>query len=222
MKPKLPHVNFKDDLSPYIGKNKFSYTKASDCAEILISKKGTASRAPGIVMKLFKKAADEKGDQPALESVEGKIWTWKQYHDDVLTCAKSMINLGFKQFDSCSIIGFNSPQWVIANMAAIAAGGKAAGMYTTSSADAVEYIVTHSESSVCVCEDEEQLNKFLVNIKKMPLLKHIVVYKGAVKEQTVSGCRVWSWENFMKNGESVKTDTTAERIANTKPGNTKN
>ena len=69
-------------------------------------------------------------------------------------------------------------------------------------------------------EDESQLDKFLVNINDLPLLKAIVVYKGACKEQTVGkGCKVMSWESFMAIGNKVKDNAAIEdRMANTKPG----
>jgi hypothetical protein len=60
-----------------------------------------------------------------------------------------------------NIIGFNSPEWFIANMGAIAAGGLAAGIYTTNNPEACKYIAHHSEAEVVVCENKEQLNKFV-------------------------------------------------------------
>ena len=44
---------------------------------------------------------------------------------------KSLMSLGFAPHRSINIIGFNSAEWFIANMGAIAAGGIAAGIYTS-------------------------------------------------------------------------------------------
>ncbi len=41
------------------------------------------------------------------------------------------MSLGFAPHRSINIIGFNSAEWFIANMGAIAAGGIAAGIYTS-------------------------------------------------------------------------------------------
>ena len=57
--------------------------------------------------------------------------------------------------------GFNSPEWFLANMGAIACGGKAAGIYTTNGPEACQYIVEHSKSKVVVCEDKKHLAKFI-------------------------------------------------------------
>lgn len=47
-----------------------------------------------------------------------------------------------------NIIGFNSPEWLIANCGAIAAGGVAVGIYTTNNVEACKYISEHSEAEV--------------------------------------------------------------------------
>jgi long-chain-fatty-acid--CoA ligase ACSBG len=49
-------------------------------------------------------------------------WTFKQYADDVKNFAKGLIALGLSRFGVVSIIGRNSPQWVIAALGAIYAG----------------------------------------------------------------------------------------------------
>ncbi|CAM9880524.1 unnamed protein product, partial [Ectocarpus sp. 12 AP-2014] len=44
---------------------------------------------------------------------------------------KSLLSLDFAPHQCVNIIGFNSTEWFIANMGAIAAGGIAAGIYTS-------------------------------------------------------------------------------------------
>lgn len=44
---------------------------------------------------------------------------------------KSLMSMGFMPHHCINIIGFNSPEWFIANMGVIAAGGILAGIYTS-------------------------------------------------------------------------------------------
>ena len=44
---------------------------------------------------------------------------------------KSLMSLGFAPHRCINIIGFNSAEWFIANMGVMAAGGIAAGIYTS-------------------------------------------------------------------------------------------
>ena len=57
-------------------------------------------------------------------------------------------HLGVKDYGSVCIIGFNSPQWFLGNMGAIACGAKAAGIYPTNGPEAAAYIANHSEAQV--------------------------------------------------------------------------
>ena len=51
-----------------------------------------------------------------------KEWTYQQLQAEVTTLAKAMIETGLHRHHSVAILGSSSPQWVIANMAAISAG----------------------------------------------------------------------------------------------------
>ena len=46
---------------------------------------------------------------------DGATWTWKEYYDDTLRTAKSFMKLGVGRFESVSILGFNSPEWLLSN-----------------------------------------------------------------------------------------------------------
>ena len=59
-----------------------------------------------------------------------------------------------------NIIGFNSPEWFMADIGCIMAGGVAAGIYTSNNPEACHYVAEHSEAAVVVCEGREQLGKF--------------------------------------------------------------
>lgn len=48
--------------------------------------------------------------------------------------------MDFAPFASVNIIGFNSPEWNIADIGTIAAGGIAAGIYTTNLPEACAYV----------------------------------------------------------------------------------
>ncbi|MEO8698633.1 MAG: AMP-binding protein, partial [Kofleriaceae bacterium] len=69
--------------------------------------------------------------------------TFRTFVDQVRTAARALIALGFEPGSKVAILGFNRPEWVILDHAAMMAGGAAAGIYTTCSAEEVQYIVHH-------------------------------------------------------------------------------
>lgn len=78
---------------------------------------------PGLLMR----SANKFADQPAMVSrpgVDGKrrTFTYREYEMQVRTVAKAFIKLGLERYHSVCILGFNSPQWFISDLAAIYAG----------------------------------------------------------------------------------------------------
>src|SRR5687767_15326285 len=94
--------------------------------------------------------------------------TWRAFVDQVRLAARALIALGFPKGGKVSILGFNRPEWVILDHAAMMAGGSPAGIYTTCSPDEVQYIIHHSESHLVLVEDAAQLAKVQARRDQLP------------------------------------------------------
>ena len=161
------------------------------------------------IMEVFEATADKHGGEVALRVKRGGKWketTWGQYRDEVRTAAKALIQLGVEPGKGVSIIGFNSPQWQIADLAAIYVGARPAGIYTTNSAEQCKYVASHSESQVAVVENNEQLQKFL-EIRDELDLKAIVMMYGDSGEDGV-----YAWPEFLKLADEVSDEDLQKRI----------
>ena len=75
------------------------------------------------------------------------------------TVAKAFIKLGLKRHHSVGILGFNSPEWFLADLGAVFAGGIATGIYPTNSTEACKFIAENCRANIFVVEDEKQLEK---------------------------------------------------------------
>ncbi len=106
---------------------------------------------------------DKLGAAPAYHTKQADgTWrqvSWRQYADEVRQAAKALIALGLEPLQPVAVLGFNRPEWVIFDVAAMAAGGAPAGIYTTSSPDEVAYVLNHSEATVVLVENEHQWKK---------------------------------------------------------------
>ena len=60
---------------------------------------------------------------------EGSLikWTYNQYLRDINTIAKAFLHLGLEHHHGVAIWGFNSPEWFLADLGAIFAGGVVRG-----------------------------------------------------------------------------------------------
>eukprot|EP00004_Rigifila_ramosa_P017001 TRINITY_DN408_c0_g1_i1.p1 TRINITY_DN408_c0_g1~~TRINITY_DN408_c0_g1_i1.p1 ORF type:complete len:702 (+),score=155.52 TRINITY_DN408_c0_g1_i1:181-2106(+) len=184
------------------------------------AKLGVASAEPVTVMSVLEKAAASKGSALALEAADGRTWTWGEYYRDSLQAARALVALGLQPGESVNIIGFNSPEWVIMNIGAIAAGGKAAGIYTTNAADACQYISEHSEARCVLVENELQLNKYREIRDNLPKLEALVMYSGTLPEWAKEKHRVsvMMWTDFLALGSSEYGQAVTERIQAQQPG----
>ena len=139
--------------------------------------------------------------------------TWRQFADQIRLAARALIALGFPRGGKVAILGFNRPEWVILDHAAMMAGGAPAGIYTTCSAEEVQYIVHHSEALVVLVEDAAQLAKIKAKRSELPLLKWCVVMRGV----TATGADVLTWDDFLAKGEAIPESTLDERLDKIEP-----
>ena len=101
--------------------------------------------------------AKTRPDHPAYYAKSGGEWiptTYGTYAAEVCAAAKALIALGLEPDDAVCILGFNRPEWIITDVAAMTAGGVPAGIYTTCSPEEVQYILHHAEASIAVLENE--------------------------------------------------------------------
>jgi long-chain-fatty-acid--CoA ligase ACSBG len=178
------------------------------------------SLRPITVMEAFQASCSVNSERTALKVERNnhwKTWTYAQYYQDVTGFAKSLIAVGMQPFECVNIIGFNAPEWFIADIGTIFAGGIVSGIYTTNGPESCHYVANHSKAKVVVVEDQEQLDKFLSIRDRLPHLTAIVQYIGTPQGDDLNG--VYSWQEFMALGGAVDDDALQTRIAAQRPGN---
>ncbi len=135
--------------------------------------------------------------------------SWSAYADQVRSAAKSLIALGVGSGDAVNILGSNTPEWVIMDVAAMVVGGVPAGIYATNSPVECQYILNHSEAPVVLLENEEQWKKIAAVRQDLPHLRHAVMMRGAA---AIDDPLAMSWDEFTAKGADVSDDTVQERL----------
>uniref|UniRef100_A0A3Q3J2S7 long-chain-fatty-acid--CoA ligase n=1 Tax=Monopterus albus TaxID=43700 RepID=A0A3Q3J2S7_MONAL len=174
-------------------------TSRDKAVKLRMESSGPASRTPITIHQMFLETVEQYQDHPALVSKKDGQWvtlTWRQYYEQCRAAAKSFLKLGLQRYSGVGILGFNSPEWFISDIGCIFAGGLAAGIYTTNSAEACQYVAANCEANVFVVENQKQLDKIL----QLPHLKAIVQYKGELQKKAPF---LYTWAEFMKLGEDV-------------------
>lgn len=164
------------------------------------------------IIKRLQENGRIRPNAPAYFEKQGAAWvptSWQDYVGQVRQAARALIALGLEPGDTVSILGFNRPEWAITLLAAMAAGGAGAGVYTTNSPGEVQYIVDHAESPVILLENEGQWAKVDAVRDQLPHLRHAVLMRGTVIDDPLA----MSWEEFMYKGNKVDVADLNARIA---------
>lgn len=176
------------------------------------SGKAIETLPPVSVPGYVKRAAENYGDKTALAWKEGKVWktlSYRNYLTEIRTIAKAFIHLGLEERHSVCILGFNSVEWFLSDLAAIFAGGIAVGVYTTNSPEACRHSAEVSRANIIVVEDNQQLEK-IINIRaSLPKVKTIIQYTGEPKYDDVM-----TWKKLVEIGKSLPDSLVDERLKN--------
>lgn len=126
--------------------------------------------------------------------------SWATYAGEVRQAARALLAMGLGEGGTVGILGFNRPEWCIADLACMCAGGAPAGIYTTCSPPEVQYILHHAESPVVFVENLAQLAKVQEKWDELPHLKFAVTMKGT---EPVDDDRVLTWDEFNARGDDI-------------------
>lgn len=184
---------------------------ADGAVMLRIQASGPQSPPPISIPTLLRQIVERVPNHLALGSKgpqgENLLWTYSQYLEEVELVARGFIALGLVPHHSVCILGYNAPEWVISNLAAVHARGFAAGIYQTNNPKACRYVAHHSRANIIVVEDDHQLQKILSVKAQLPHLKAVVQYRGQPSQPGVL-----SWSDLLEIGKLEPEQSLQERL----------
>ncbi|MGE8635794.1 MAG: AMP-binding protein, partial [Achromobacter piechaudii] len=142
--------------------------------------------------------------QPGAIAIRQKdfgIWkplTWADYWRRACRVGLGLRALGLGVGGRVAIVSENRVEWLLTQLGAGTVGGVAVGVYSTSPAEEMGYVLEHADVELVVCEDQEQTDKVLQVADRLPLLRRIVMmetkglrsYAPAERERIVTYAEV--------------------------------
>jgi len=128
--------------------------------------------------QMLRERARSDAMRVAIRQKEFGIWkpfTWAQYHERACQFALGLAALGLEPGGRLGVISENRIEWVLAQMGAGLMGAVTVGVYPTSPASEVAYVIGHADVDMVVCEDQEQTDKVLEALSELPRLRKIIV-----------------------------------------------
>jgi long-chain acyl-CoA synthetase len=122
--------------------------------------------------------ARTRPNDTALRQKTFGIWqaiSWSEYERQSRWFGLGLLQLGLQRGQCLAVLGENCKEWVYAELGTAMVGAITAGVYPTSPAPEVEYLLALAEAPIVVCEDQEQLDKVLGIRHNLPHLQTIVI-----------------------------------------------
>jgi long-chain acyl-CoA synthetase len=117
-------------------------------------------------------------ERVALRQKDFGIWqpsSWQEYYRRARHFGQGLHVLGVPVGGHVAVLSENRIEWVIAQLGAGLIRAVTVGVYPTSPANEVAYVLGHSDAEIVVCEDQEQADKVLESAGDLPGLKRIIV-----------------------------------------------
>ena len=140
----------------------------------------------------------------ALREKRFGIWqevSWRGYWEQVELAAHGLTALGVAPGDRVAIHSENRPEWLYADVGAVAVRAMTVGLYPTNPPAEVAYLLADSGAKVLLAEDQEQVDKALEVADQLPGLERIV-YVEPRGVRTYDDPALLSWTELLELGQA--------------------
>src|SRR5829696_3091434 len=160
----------------------------------------TATQRPVSVAAMLLNQVSASSSREAFRYLEGERWislTWQETKDKAFQLAAGLVSLGIQPEERVAIASGTRLEWILADLAILAAGAATTTVYPSTMADDVAYILADSDSRIVFAEDDEQVAKLREKHSELPSIGKVVVFEG-----TTDGDWIISLDDLQALGEA--------------------
>jgi len=164
--------------------------------------------------------AEELGDKPFLWGKSGGAWrplTWRQAAADVGALSRGLRALGLEPGDRVALVSENRPEWPVADLAIMAAGGITVPAYSTNTVEDHVHILTDSGARLAVVSTAKLAERLLPAVARVGGVTGIVVIEEF--DHGPQGVAIEFWDAALARGRAAPDDV-AETVAGLGRGDT--
>ena len=136
-----------------------------------------------------------------------QTWTWAETLDIVRAYAVGLHRLGLKRGQTIAIVGANRPRLYWSVMAAQMLGAVPVPVYADAVADELAYVLAHAEVRFAAVEDQEQVDKILSVMERVPKLE-LMLYDERRGLRDYDHGRLHAMEDIIEEGRKALSDPT--------------
>jgi long-chain acyl-CoA synthetase len=124
--------------------------------------------------------------------------SWQRFEQETYDFATALLSFDLKRGGSICILMGNVPEWPVSDIGTIMAGGVGVGLYPTSSAEQIAYIINHSDAEFVLVDTREQLQKLLSVRDQLQKVRHIIALESDSSNDVIS------YRDFIARGRAER------------------
>jgi long-chain acyl-CoA synthetase len=168
------------------------------------------------LVAMFLDEAARKGDRPFLwvkHDGRYRATSWRQTAEAVSALARGLRLLGLKPGERVGLISENRPEWMIADLGIMAAGGITVPAYTTNTVDDHRHILANSGARMVIISTNALASRVLPAADQVTSIEHIITIDPLTSGQ-VSHPEIHAWAEVIAAGKTAPDDVieTVQRI----------
>jgi len=139
------------------------------------------------LVEIFLNRVAKTPDFVALKAKVDGVWkptTFREFGQQAREVAAGLLSLGVEKGSCVGLLSGNRPEWHISDAGTLLAGAATSPVYASNSPTQVAYVLGHSDSTVAIVENQDQLDKVLKTKAELPKLQKVVVINGEGAEDS--------------------------------------
>jgi long-chain acyl-CoA synthetase len=139
------------------------------------------------IPELLRLRAQETPASTAMRYPDGESWStisWGELYERVKRVAAGLRSFGVGSEDRVALLCSTRLEWVVADLAILAAGGATTTIYPSNTAEECAFIISDSGARVVIVENPDQHEKIRQVADELPLMTNTVVIDGEAEGAT--------------------------------------
>lgn len=167
------------------------------------------------LVALFLETANTKGERPFLWAKRDGTYvsqSWRDAADEVIALAGGLNALGVEAGDRVGIVSENRPEWLLAELAILAAGAIAVPAYTTNTVNDHTHVLTNSGAKGVIVSTPGLAARLLPAALQSSATTFVIGMEPLESDQD-SGLSLHNWGDIVANGKASSEDVRGRAAA---------
>jgi long-chain acyl-CoA synthetase len=159
------------------------------------------------LVSMFLARAAEKGEQPFLWAKRDREWrptSWTEAAKQVASLAASLKDIGLRPGDRVALVSENRPEWLISDLAIMAAGCVTVPTYTTNTSRDHSHILENSGARAVIVSNQKLAKNLIPAVLTSSDCHHIIGMEPLRAGQTPDWVSTHEWKELAGRDSDVE------------------